>query len=163
MVSKVVSTAKTRATGTTQYSAGDVVDAGTGTGITFSEVVRTPGATGVITGVNIIDSANQATKAQLELWLFTAALGAYDNDNAAFTPTDAELATLVDIIALPQVIAGDATSGAGGNCVYKSGPLTIPFQCASNSRDLYGVLVARNAYTPVDSEIFTPMLQILQD
>lgn len=162
MVSKVVSVSKTRPADTTTYASGDVVDAGTGTGLTFSEIVRTPGATGVLMALQIVDSANQTLKPVLELWLFNTAL-TFDNDNAAFTPTDAELATLVAILPLTGSYVGDATSGAGGNVVYTSTNLAIPFQCAANERALYGVLVTRNAYVPVASEVFTVTLRVLQD
>lgn len=161
MVSEVVSASITRPTDTTQYGVGEVIDAATGAGITFVDVVRTPGAKGVITGAAIIDSANQSTKPSIELWLFNAPLTAYDNDNAVFTPTDADLANRVGVITFPNTFVGDATSGASGNAVYQSDQIVLPFETVT--RALYGVLVVRNAYTPVSAEIFTVQLQILQD
>jgi hypothetical protein len=59
-----------------------------------------------------VDSANQTVKATVELWLFDTTFTP-DNDNAAFTPTDAELLTLVGIIQFSTWFVGDATAAAG--------------------------------------------------
>ena len=162
MTVEVVAAATTRPGDTTTYAAGEVFDAATGAGLVFTDVVRKPGDKGTIVGLSVLDSANQTLKPSLELWLFNAVIG-YDNDNAAFTPTDAELATLVAIIPLVNAYVGDATSGAGGNAVYTPGSTLIPFETATTSRNLYGVIVVRNAYVPVASEILTVNLRVLQD
>lgn len=163
-VTKLVSASKTRPANTTQYASGDVINESdtAGTGWTFSSVARTTGSSGVIARAQIIDSANQATTLSCELWLFTASPAA-DNDNAAFTPTDAELADLVGIIPISTARVGDATSGAGGNLVLDSGEIAVPFVCEASATALYGVLVARNTYTPVSGESFTVVLSIYQD
>lgn len=163
MVSEVVSVTVTRPANTTAYAAGDVIDAATGAGLTFANVVRVPADKGIIVGTVIVDSANQATLPTLELWLFSAPLAAYDNDNIAFTPTDADLLNLVGVVALSNTFVGDATIGVGGNAVHTSGQIVLPFECADASRDLIGVLVVRNAYTPISAEQFTVAISILQD
>lgn len=159
-----ITASKTRPSDTTAYASGDVINESTtaGTVWTFDNCARENGGGGVISRVLVGDSANQSTKAVLELWLFTATLTA-DFDNAAFTPTDAEMLTLVGVVQLPNVFVGDATSGAGGNCVYSSGQIHLPFECAAASETLYGVLVPRNAYTPVSAEVFDITLVISQD
>lgn len=159
------SSAKIRPNDTTTYASGDVINESTsaGTGLTFTGCGRPTVGSGVIMEVRITDSANQTLKLSAELWLFTAAPAA-DNDNAAFTPSDAETLTLA-CPPIPVVYSyiGDATSGAGGNVVLSSGRVDIPFACASGSATLYGVLVARNAYVPVTSEVFTVNLFIAQN
>jgi hypothetical protein len=153
----------TRPADTTAYAAGDVVNAGTGAVITFAGCARANGLGGVIQHATLVDSAAQATKADLELWLFDTTFTA-DNDNAVFTPTDAELATVVCVIDMSaNVYVGDATAGADGNCVHQSDVLNRAFTCEAADDDLYGALVVRNAYTPVSGETFTIQLHILQD
>jgi hypothetical protein len=154
----------TRPNDTTAYAAGDAVTDSTSspTKITFSNCARIANGTGRITGVHMVDSANQATKGVFELWVFDTSVTP-DNDNSAFTPTDTECGTLVGIVPLNVVYVGDATSGAGGNAVYYSGEIDRPFTCTGSTRDLYGLMVVRNAYTPVAQEVFTFRLQIDQD
>lgn len=134
------------------------------TTLTFAGVGRVSGGTGLLVDALLIDSANQATKPSLELWLFSTA-PAMDNDNAVFTPTDAELAALLGIIQFQTAFVGDATAGAGGNSVIPSERTYLPvyLKCASTVTAIYGVLVTRSAYTPVSGEIFTVILKVVQD
>ena len=97
----------------------------------------------------------------LELWLFDTA-PASDNDNAAFTPSDSELAGVLAVIPLPYTYVGDATSGAGGNCIYTSGDISKQYKCASGTTSIFGVLVVRNAYVPVTDETFNIIISTLQ-
>jgi hypothetical protein len=150
---------------TNQYTAGDVVCGSTSAPavITFAGCARANSGTGVIVGAHCVDSANQTTKPQLELWLFDTTVTP-DNDNAVFTPTDAELLTLVGIIQFGTWYVGDATAAAGGNIVSLATLVNhIAFDCGAAVTALYGVLVARNAYTPVADEVFSVRLRILQD
>jgi hypothetical protein len=155
----------TRPADTTAYAIGDAVTNSTSAPVilTFSSCARYAGGAGKIINAVMVDSAAQATKGQFELWLFDTTV-APDNDNAVFTPTDAECATLVGVLAFTTPFVGDATVGAGGNCVYVTTPSApIPYKCSSSSKDLYGLVVARNAYTPVSGEVFTFRLFIDQD
>jgi len=110
----------------------------------------------------VVDSAAQATLPDLELWLFQEE-PAGEADNAAFTPTDAELLTLLGVIDFDTPFVGDATVGAGGNAVAQAQVQNIGFRCENGSRDLYGILVERGTYTPVSAEVFTVILGVLQD
>jgi hypothetical protein len=161
----VAAGAVTRPADTAQYAPGDVIENSTSapTVITFANCARLNAGSGVIIGAQVTDGANQTIKATLELWLFDTTVTP-DNDNAVFTPTGAELLTLIGIIQFPAFFIGDATAGAGGNCVSPAllaNPLT--FKCAAAAAALYGVLVVRNAYVPVASEAFSVRLRILQD
>jgi hypothetical protein len=80
-----------------------------------------------------------------------------------FTPTDAECATLVAVIPLVANYVGDAQAGASGNAVYASPEMIRPFTCGVSSDDLFGLLVVRNAYTPVAQEAFTVRLRVVQN
>ena len=156
----------TRPNDTDAYAIGDVVANSTTApvAINFANASRSNDGSNTIIDAMLIDSAAQATKGQFELWLFKTA-PTMDNDNAAFTPTDAELLNLVGIIdftGAPRV--GDATAGAGGNAVYygkaSNGSFEPKFRTKVASRILYGVLVVRNAYTPVADEVFTIVLTL---
>lgn len=160
-----VSDSITRPANTTAYAAGDVISEVTNNDhFTFLKAVNTvPGkSTGTLNTVRLISSANQSTKLDAELWLFHTDI-AEVADNSAFAPTDAEVATLVAIVSLPDSmwLVGNATSGAGGNAVIEVTEMNIPIK--GDSGTIYGQLVARNAYTPVSGEIFTCQLAITQD
>lgn len=152
----------TRPANTTAYTAGDVIaEVTTNDHFVFSDAVKAGHNTGMISNARIFSSANQGTKLDAELWLFHTNI-TEAGDNAAFAPTDAELLTLVGIIDFPVASwkAGNATAGADGNSVCVVENIGIAFRAIQN---LYGVLVARNAYTPVESEVFTIDLVIAQD
>lgn len=155
-----VSDSCTRPANTTAYTAGDVV--GDGAVLEFVGASRRSGEFGVVQKAIIFSSAYVATAPDLELWLFDTTVTA-DADNATFTPTDAELATLVGIVPFTTANwkGGDLTAGVGGNNVCSVLNINLPFNTTGNQNSLYGVLVVRNAYVPVSGEIFTVRLGIL--
>ncbi len=162
---KTVSANFTRPDDTTQYAAGDAVADSTSapTYMTFVGAgARNAGGGEILTAL-LVDSANQGTKGEFELWLFNTA-PTPNNDNAAFAPTDAMLRTLVGVIEFDdRVFVGKTDSGADGNCVYKPDSIeAFVFNCLLDSQNLYGLLVARNNYTPVAQERFDVLLQIRQ-
>ena len=160
---KVARASVTRPANTTPYTAGDIIAAvTTNNHLTFSDVVEDSGGTGSIDGVRVTSSANQSTKPDLELWLFHTDITEV-GDNVAFAPTDAEMLTRVGIIDLSvdNWKAGHSGSGATGNACIEVSNLGAIFNTAT--KDLIGVLVVRNGYTPVSSEIFTVELLITRD
>jgi hypothetical protein len=156
----------TRPADTSIYAAGDAVTDSTSspTTLTFTGCAKVNGGSGVIIAATMSDSFNQTTKGDFNLFIFDTTYTA-DNDNAVFTPTDAELKTCRGVISFSAGLnfVGDATSGSGGNLFYP-GALArpIPFTCGAASTSLFGGLVARNAYTPGSAEVFTITLQIEQ-
>jgi hypothetical protein len=161
---RTIKTAFTRPNDTTQYTSGDVVNDSTSAPsvMTFSGFSSTAGKQTLIQQLIVCSSANQSTKLDAELWLFDTTVTP-DNDNAAFTPTDAENRTLVAKIAIPASAwaAGTATAGAGGNAVCVLDNLGIPVNTLVSDNAIYGVLVARNAYTPVAQEVFDFRLKLI--
>ena len=158
---RFISASFTRPANTTAYASGDVVCNSTSapTPMVFSRATVTQGPKfSTIRQVVVVDSANQTTKLTGELWLFDTTV-ALDNDNDAFTPTDAELATLIGVVELGTPFVGDATSGADGNAVYVKS-VSIPIETKAADNAIYGVLIARNSYTPVSAESFTVRLGI---
>jgi hypothetical protein len=157
----------TRPSDTNAYTAGDVVADSTSAATVLTFPRCAVGRNGTIRSALLIDGAAQATKLSADLFLFDTAPATYGNDNEAFVPTDAEMKTAIGVISLDGTAAanikvGDATAGAGGNCIVQLSGLDIPFQCVPGSSDLFGVLVARNAYTPVSAETFRIKLGIEQ-
>jgi hypothetical protein len=160
---KKISASVTRPNDTTQYAANDVWANGTPAALSFTNVVNANDGSNKIVKAMLVDSASQATKGQFDLWLFHTA-PALDADNAAFTPTDAELANVVGILRFDTGIDGDATSGAGGNAIYfgktVNGFQELPIRTKVASRTLYGIVVVKNTYTPVAQEVLTFTLWI---
>lgn len=152
----------TRPADTTAYAAGDVVANSTSVPLIMRFPLQSVSGSGFIQQARLIDSANVATKPDLQLWLFDRPI-TMDADNAAFTPYDDDLLRLVAIIAFPTsaFVVGDATSGADGNSVCDAQDLRLPFALASGDTELFGVLVVRNAYAPVSAEKFTVRLTVL--
>ena len=152
----------TRPNNTTQYAAGEVITQTTPVVLTFEGASRLPGGNSMIIDAIIMDSANQTLKLSAELWLFTAA-PVMDDDNAVFTPTSAELLKLIGIMQFSTAFVGDAAAGASGNCALVSEHTYLPqnFQCASGLTSIYGVLITRNAYTPIANEVLTIILKVL--
>ncbi|POZ49895.1 hypothetical protein [Methylovulum psychrotolerans] len=176
----VVSTSITRPANTTTYAAGDVIanSASTPTAIVVANCVALKGGYGRISSAQLISSAAPALPLQADVFLFSAVVG-LDNDNAAFTPTDAEMLTLVATLQFyddhapfdstgaavasfksPRYADGDASS----NRVYFSQPLPNKiFKTADTTKNLWAVVVARNAYVPASGETFTLFIDIEQD
>lgn len=162
-----ISATFTRPNDTNGYVAGDVVNDSTSapTVMTFPRATRGAGECSFVQMATLYSSANVATKLEGDLYLFSATVTP-DNDNAAFTPTDAEMLTLIAVIAFPASswVQGDRTSGAGGNAACNAQNLWIPIatSIADNQNAIFGVLVADGSYTPVAQEIFTVKLWLVE-
>ena len=150
----------TRPSNTTQYAAGDVISAVTSNDhFTFSPAAKMQGGAGVIRSATFIGSSAEATKPDVELWLFDTDI-AEVADNSAFAPTDAEMLRLIAVIAFP--VASMKVGGA--NIAQEIRDLYIPFRTIAGSAGaLFGQLVARNAYTPVSAEVFKVRLAVEQE
>lgn len=138
------------------YTAKDAV----GGLLTFSNAARYPGGSGIIQSAALIDLSQQMPS--LELCLFDRAIAA-PTDNAVFDPTDAELKTLLCVIALSSY--GDFND----NSASTRGALGIAFKLfggsgsVSATANLYGALVTRGTPTLVGTADITVRLAIIQD
>ena len=148
----------TRPSNATLYTVNDVVSTTAGAVMEFTNVVRAPGGTGIIHTITLTKSDDDATGAAFDLYLFNAAPAAVA-DNAAFALSAAERLTVLALV--PFVAANARASGTGNE--WSVTDLHLPFVCASASRSLYGMLVARGAYTPASAEVFGARLLGLQD
>lgn len=147
----------TRPDDTTQYAANDVITtATTASTLDFALCNRFTGGGYMIVSAILEDSAAPSTKIDADLWLFSADITDLDADNAPFTPTDAQMETVVGRIAFPVasfVMGATDTNGA---------IQVLNLNIVASANTLYGVLVARNTYTPVGLEKFTVTLGIVQ-
>lgn len=161
----ISSTSFTRPNDTATYASGDVVANSTSVPVvmTFANCARLNAGSGIILSALLIDGSNPTLKGDFELWLFRTS-PAIDNDNALWTPTDAELATLVKVIVFGSApTLGDATVGAVGNCVYDAPGVNQAFVCGAGVKTLFGVLVVRNALVGIALNTYTALLNIAQD
>jgi len=133
---------------TSAYAAGDAV----GGKLTFSNAGRYSGAGGRIKGIIVIDLDQE--RAPLELVLFNQDFGA-TADNAAFDPSDGDLANIVAVVPVVQYF------NFNDNSVGFSGNLDIEFKCATN--DLVGQLLTRGAPTYSTSSDIIVILLIEQE
>ena len=173
---RVFRSALTRPANTDAYAAGDVISAVTtnahftfGTALSGAMVgdqkkLGRPGfLSGAINALRLHSSANQATKLDAQLFLFHTDITAVA-DNAAFAPTDAEMLTLVGVIDIPSYSwsVGAAAAGADGNAVAEIKNIDLPYITGVTGQ-LFGQLVARNAYVPVSGEMLTIDLVVTPD
>jgi len=154
----------TRPANTTQYTIGDTIsDSATVLAFDLSlNGISQNGTTGIIVQAFLISSAYQSTGLNADLLLFDRTV-TVPVDNAACAITDAELLTCVARISFETQVIVLPTTGVNGNCIYVGTQVNEIFECKSDDDVLYGVLVARNAYTPISGEVFTVKLKVIQD
>lgn len=134
----------TRPANTTAYTAEDeMTDTGGAVG-SWANMARTNGGGGLITRLTCAVSSNAATKPELAVFIYDTTTTP-ETDNDAFTHDDTENGTVIGVIDLTDFEVGDPTSNSG-NFVMDSGPIAIPFQCATGSMTLYYRVKVKNAY-----------------
>lgn len=148
---KRVRVAVTPTISTSIYAAKDAV----GGIMSFTSAVRASGGSGLLRQVTILDKGQQM--AGLDLVLFTATIAGTVTDNAAFDPTDADLANIVGHVTFT---ATTDYKDFNDNSV-SSKTVEIPFLCAATT--LFGALVARGTPTYVSTSDLTVTLTIDQD
>ncbi len=176
----------TRASGTTQYAAGDIVANSTSASLVVPlkfPACRTANGSGIITGGRMIKSDDDVTAASFRLWLLTKqpfAAGSYPADNAALVLTYAALGYLIGYMDFSTFVdAGSATSG--NVAMSAAAHREMPFNCERAARMptddsvivggkfydgtklIYGVLEAVGTYTPATLEEFTIWLDVQQN
>lgn len=132
---------------TTTYAANDVV--GNGSVVTFQNVGAEEGGSGYITNVRLVKSTATITNAVFRLWLYSEAPTPIA-DNAPFTllwVNRAKRLGYVDLACTTEGTGSDSASAFVTN-------LNLKFMCGAASRNLWGVLEAKQAYAPGASEVF---------
>ena len=130
------------------YTSGDAC----GGKLTFANAVRKTSGAGTIEAVIVVDDGGQGTAAEIVLFNqdFTAT-----NDNAAFTPTDADLENCLGYV---PVAAADFKAFAD-NSLATVRSVGLPF-VLSGSTSLYGQMVTRGTPTYASSSDLTIKLVI---
>lgn len=147
----------------TTYAADEVVTDAGPTIITFEDIVREGPQSALIVGATLVCSQNPALKGDFRLFLFDTAV-AMEADNAAWDPSDAEMATCLGYVDFGDEPESGGASGGTGNVIYQALGLNIPIVAPSDGVfDIYGILVVRNAYVPASGETFTIRLHVIQD
>lgn len=160
-LTRTVTLSFTRPSDTNAYTIGDVINTSTSAGAThiFPTGLGDLGSA-IIQTATLISSVAAATKLEGRLWLFDTTVAA-DNDNAEFTPTDAEMRTLLQIIEFPTA-SWSAAGATSPNAVCNAQGLWLPINTIKDSAgDIFGVLEARNAYTPSSGEVLTIRLGLI--
>lgn len=162
-VTKVITASYTRPADTNVYAAGDVLADSTSaaTILTFAGMARSNGLGFLVDGVTVGYSGAPATKPDLELWLFDTTV-TMQNDNAVWNPTDANMQTSLGFISLPGANAVIASPLANNGNMVQHTPAGIKSRAAITT-SIFGIVVVRNAYTPVSAETFTFRLHVIQD
>lgn len=125
---------------TSAYTAGDAV----GGLLTFSNVARASGGTAYIESAVLLDKDKEAAAAY-ELWLFDRTFTA-TTDNAAFDPSDADLANLLGVLKFAST-DGTLTSTTATVYTWPQTTAMNPFPLVLNGTDLFGQLVTRGTPT----------------
>lgn len=124
--------------------------------LTFANAARVAAGSGVIHAVTIIDNAAQS--AELVLVLFDRTFTA-SADNAAFDPSDADLANCIGVIKITstdyQALADNAVA-----CVKGIG---LPYELPAAGTSLFGQLMCTGTPTYVAATDLTVKLHLLQD
>ncbi len=163
--SKALSATFTRPADTTAYAIGDAMANSTSAPVplAFVGVTRLAAGSTYLVGATLLDEANQTTKLQAYLHLFSS-IPTGTNDNAALAVATADLVNYVGLIDFTgTAVVTNSASGASGNVVIPGVLKTpIPFNLTANTT-LYGILQANNAYTHVSGEVFVIVLNLSQD
>lgn len=136
------------------YSTGDAV----GGLLTFTDILEGLGKSGLIHTVSIVDKAAQL--AQLELVLFDQSFTAAA-DNAAFDPSDADLANCIGVVPIYATDYFNFTDNA--IAVVRNVGLVVDLQQSSTDHNLYGQLVVRGTPTYASTSDIIVKLHVLQD
>lgn len=133
---------------TPAYTAKDAV----GGLLTFANAVRETGGTGVLMGVTVLDASLQMPSMELVLFdrTFTAAA-----DNAIFSPSDADLANCLGVVAINSWAAFE------DNAIAQVSGVSLPIVLSGTS--LFGQLLTRGTPTFVATSDISVFVTVLED
>jgi len=135
------------------YADGDAI----GGLMTFNAAAKTKGSGGWVTAANLF-SKNASLSPVVDILIFNELVTA-GIDNAAFSPSDAEILLMAGPI---QFVATDWTSALGANRpAYKE--LSMPFICAAGKTAVYAQMVARSAVTFTATDQLVAQLGFFRD
>jgi hypothetical protein len=134
------------------YTAGDAL----GGLLTFANAARLSGGSGVIQGLTLMCKTPALVPA-VDLYLFNQTFTS-TADNAAFAPSDGDMANCIGVIPITNWAAETASSV---NSIATRFALGFPFLLTGTS--LFGQMVTRTAFTAAGTTDFVATLMIAQD
>jgi hypothetical protein len=143
----VLKIAVTPTISTSAYTSGDAI----GGLLTFANAARVSGGGGVIQSVTIVDKDQE--RPPLDLVLFDQTF-TNTADNAAFDPTDADLANVIGVVSI------NAWANFNDNAVGTAAGVNLPYDLTGT--DLFGQLVVRAAPTYTATSDIIVILQVVQ-
>jgi len=145
---------QTRISAAPAISAGSIYASGDAVGglLTFANAADTSGGTITIQTVVIIDEDQEL--APLELVLFDRTFTA-TSDNAAFDPSDADLANIIGVVKI-----SDYSNFNDNSVAVRTG---IGLAAKLNGTDLFGQLVVRSTPTYTATDDITVIVEVVQD
>lgn len=161
--SVIISATITRPNNTTTYTANTAwADATSGaTAVSIAGICRSTGGQILVPEIDIYSSANQTTKLQGVLWLFTTTVGTPVNDNATFNIAAADYANLTgNVQGFPFTMVSNQASGAANAGISLTGT-AYHAACAGGSQNMRAMVQVVNAYVPLANEILTMKIHAL--
>lgn len=134
------------------YTAGDAL----GGLLTFANAARLSGGSGLVQAITVMCKTPALVPA-LDLYLFNQTFTA-TSDNAAFAPSDGDMANCIGVI---PISAWAAETASSLNSIATRFPLAFPFLLTGTS--LFGQLVTRTAFTAAGTTDFVIGLAIVTD
>lgn len=143
----------TRPNDTTQYSSGDLVANSATAGSVIPMTFSIPGGQGIkLWRVGLLKSSTTVTDSQFRLHLYADSPTVANGDNGAWSSIVAGYLGYVDIDGQSQAFTDDAKAFG----VYVNNSVFAPMFCVADVDNLvYGLLEARDTYTPAAQEVFT--------
>ncbi|MGB3203656.1 MAG: hypothetical protein WBB28_01570 [Crinalium sp.] len=161
---KTISVAFNRPANTLAYSTGQAIyppapvqpSATPVNGLKFAGVGGEEQKESLILAAKLIDYAGGSPPLEADLLLFSEPLENPPVDGAPFQPTTQDMDSFVEILSFTSSTA----TSAGSTMIYKIIPNTS-VGTSESSVDLYGVLVAKNDYTPSSAGKFSIQISLM--
>lgn len=151
MTAKDIKITKTRPANTTAYAVGDVINESASAGTVWTFPLGSAYKRDLlITNTKLIMGSAVSTALQADLYLFKESPTS-GNDNGADSITDAQIKSCIGVVSFDTRLATAAQS------VYTVNP-NIQCHLGEEDNNIYGVLIARNAYVPESAEVFDIVL-----
>jgi hypothetical protein len=145
----------TRPEDTTQYTSGDLVANSTTAGSVVPMTFVVPNRGIKLWRVSLLRSATTVTDAQFRLHLYNNSPTCANGDNGAWSTTASGYQGYVDIDGQNQAFSDDGLAFG----VYVNNSVFAPMYIyADSDRLIYGLIEARDTYTPASAEVFTATL-----
>lgn len=144
-----VSAEFTRPADTTAYAPNDVVGPTVADVLTFVDAARVDGGRGYITNATIVKDETTVTNSLFRLWVYSVAPTPIA-DNSPYTLLYADRDSYLGYVDFACSTEGTGSDSAQALVTN----VNLAFRCAPGSRNLYGVLEAKQAYLPASGENF---------